>query len=54
MENQQNSTINWARRILEKTIQMLNISFLGLWEQMHNSNFKGIEFETFENEAGKK
>ncbi len=29
------------------------MSFLGLWEQMHNSNFKGIEFETFENEAGK-
>ena len=29
------------------------ISFLGLWEQMYNSNFKGIEFETFENEAGK-
>lgn len=29
------------------------IAFLGLWEQMHNSNFKGIEFETFENEAGK-
>lgn len=26
---------------------------LGLWEQMHNSEFKGIEFETFENEAGK-
>ena len=23
------------------------VSFLGLWEQMHNSNFKGIEFETF-------
>ena len=29
------------------------VSFLGLWEQMHNPNFKGIEFETFENEAGK-
>lgn len=29
------------------------VSFLGLWEQMNNSNFKGIEFETFENEAGK-
>ena len=29
------------------------ISFLGLWEQMNNFNFKGIEFETFENEAGK-
>ena len=30
------------------------ISFLGLWEQIHNPNFKGIEFEAFENEAGKK
>ena len=29
------------------------VSFLGLWEQMHNPNFKGIEYETFENEAGK-
>lgn len=29
------------------------ISFLGLWEQMHNSNFKGLEFDTFKNEAGK-
>ena len=29
------------------------VSFLGLWEQMHNPNFKGIEFDTFENEAGK-
>lgn len=24
------------------------VLFLGLWEQMHNPNFKGIEFETFE------
>ena len=30
------------------------VSFLGLWEKMHNINFKGIEFTTFENEAGKK
>jgi len=29
------------------------VSFLGLWEQMHNPDFKGNEFETFENEAGK-
>lgn len=29
------------------------ISFLGLWEKIHNLNFKGIEFETFEKEAGK-
>lgn len=29
------------------------VSFLGLWEKLHNINFKGIEFTTFENEAGK-
>jgi len=29
------------------------ISFLGLWEQLHNPNFKGLEFATFEAEAGK-
>ena len=29
------------------------VSFLGLWEKIHNANFKGIEFTTFENEAGK-
>jgi len=29
------------------------ISYLGLWEQLNNPNFKGIEFTTFENQAGK-
>lgn len=29
------------------------IAYLGLWEQLNNDNFKGHEFETFENEAGK-
>ena len=29
------------------------IAYLGLWEQLNNENFKGHEFETFENEAGK-
>jgi len=29
------------------------VSFLGLWEKLHNEKFKGIEFTTFENEAGK-
>ena len=24
------------------------VSFLGLWEKLHNVNFKGIEFTTFE------
>lgn len=28
------------------------ISFLGLWESIHNINFKGGEFATFKNEAG--
>ena len=28
------------------------ISFLGLWEQLNNPNFKPIEFERFRNEAG--
>ena len=29
------------------------LGFLGLWESLHNPNFKGIEFTTFETEAGK-
>lgn len=29
------------------------IGFLGLWESLNNPNFKGIEFTTFENTAGK-
>jgi hypothetical protein len=28
------------------------IEFLGLWEQLHNPNFKGIEFDAFRNESG--
>lgn len=29
------------------------ISYLGLWEKLHNPDFKGHEFESFENAAGK-
>ncbi len=29
------------------------ISYLGLWETLHNPDFKGREFETFENAAGR-
>lgn len=36
---------NWLRA---KT----NIEFLALWEQMHNPNVKGVEIDTFKNEAG--
>ncbi len=28
------------------------IEFLGLWEQLKNPNFKGIEFDAFRNESG--
>ena len=28
------------------------IEFIGLWEQLHNPNFKRIEFDAFKNESG--
>lgn len=28
------------------------IEFLGLWEELHNSNFKGVEFDSFRKQAG--
>lgn len=28
------------------------IEFLELWDRLHNSNFKGAEFDTFKNRAG--
>ena len=36
---------NWMRN--KDTIE-----FLGLWEQLHNENFKGVEFDSFRNQAG--
>ncbi len=36
---------NWMR-------SRSTIEFLGLWEQMNNSNFKLVEFDQFKNEAG--
>jgi hypothetical protein len=30
------------------------IEFLGLWEQLHNENFKGVEFDSFRKQAGSK
>ena len=29
------------------------ISYLGLWEKLNNPDFKGLEFTTFENQAGR-
>jgi len=36
---------NWLRN--KNTIE-----FLGLWEKINNKNFKGVEFDSFKNEAG--
>jgi len=36
---------NWLRT--KNTIE-----FLGLWEKINNKYFKGVEFDTFRNEAG--
>ncbi len=36
---------NWMRN-------RSTIEFLGLWEQLHNPDFKPIEFDRFKNEAG--
>ena len=36
---------NWLR--VKDTIE-----FLGLWETIHNSSFKGVEFDSFRKEAG--
>ena len=36
---------NWLR-------SRTTIEFLGLWEQINNNNFKGVEFDSFKKEAG--
>lgn len=36
---------NWMR-------SKSTIEFLGIWEQINNPNFKGVEFDAFKNEAG--
>ena len=44
-ENPKGVVQNWLRN--RNTIE-----FLGIWESIHNPNFKGIEFEAFKKEAG--
>ena len=36
---------NWMR-------SKMTVAFLGLWEQLHNPDFKLVEFDQFKNEAG--
>ncbi|MCF0241297.1 MAG: KilA-N domain-containing protein [Treponema sp.] len=44
--NEQNDVIrNWMR-------SKDTLDFLGLWEKLHNPDFKPVEFEGFRNEAG--
>ena len=39
--------------IIQNWMRIRNaIEFCGLWEQLHNPGFKGIEFDAFKNEAG--
>ena len=44
-DNPKNTVQNWMRD--RETLQ-----FLGVWEELHNPNFKRIEFEAFKKEAG--
>jgi len=36
---------NWMRNYS-------TIEFLGIWERINNSHFKGVEFDSFKNNAG--
>ena len=36
---------NWLR-------SKMTVAFLGLWEQLHNPDFKLVEIDQFKNEAG--
>ena len=39
--------------LIEKWLRNKNtIEFLGLWEQINNQDFKGVEFDGFKNSAG--
>ncbi len=44
-ENGNDHIRNWMRN--RNTVE-----FIGLWETLHNPNFKGVEFDTFRNQAG--
>lgn len=44
-ENPRIIIANWMRN-------RSTLEFLGLWEQLHNPDFKRLEFDTFKNESG--
>ena len=45
-DNPKDVVKNWLRR--KETLE-----FLGIWEKINNISFKGVEFDTFRNEAGR-
>lgn len=44
--------ITFFIRLFFNVIIYSKYQFLGLWESMHNPNFKGVEFDSFRKEAG--
>ena len=42
----------YIRTDVDLSLIHISISFLGLWEQIHNPNFKPIEFDRFKAEYG--
>ena len=42
---------SWLGRS-ELTLRCSNMNTLGLWEQLHNPYFKGVEFDSFRTQAG--
>ena len=44
--------ITVSRKEREDFISLTDIAFIGLWEQLHNPDFKAVEFDRFLYEAG--
>ncbi len=45
--------INEPKDVVKNWLRIrYTIEFLGLWESIHNPNFKGVEFDAFKKEAG--
>lgn len=45
--------INEPKDVVKNWLRVRDtIEFLGLWETIHNPNFKGVEFDSFRKEAG--
>lgn len=46
--------VHVPKSVVKKWLRVRDaIEFLGLWETIHNPNFKGVEFGSFRKEAGR-